>query len=49
MKYKTTKEEREIIKELNTNNIERWAKKEEYWRIYKAVIKATKKYLSQSN
>lgn len=43
-RYKTTAEERKIIGKLPFLKIEMWAKNQEYWKIYREVIKETKKY-----
>ena len=48
-KCKLTKEELEIVDRLDTKKIEMWGTKEKYWKIYKAVIKATKKNLTKHN
>ena len=44
MTYSTTKEERKIIAMLPNEEIEEWAKSNQFWRIYREVIRATKKY-----
>ncbi len=44
-KYKTTKEERAIIRKLPISRIEKWIEKKEYWRVYRIVIKVTKDYV----
>ena len=45
-RYKTTKEERAIIDRIDNDQIERWAGCKEFWRIYRAVIKATKDHFN---
>ena len=46
--FKTTREERRIIRRLDTNQIEEWAKNRAFWKIYRDIIKATKEELTQS-
>jgi hypothetical protein len=43
-KYRTTIEERKIIRMLDLKKIEKWYRSGEVWRIFRAVINATKKY-----
>lgn len=45
MKFQTTKEERKIIDKLDLYEIENWINLKEYWRVFRAVINATKENL----
>lgn len=42
-----TKDEIKIILKLNKSRIEYWAERKEFWKIYRHVIRETKKFLSE--
>jgi predicted transcriptional regulator len=47
MRPNLTKDEIRIILKLNKSKIEYWAERKEFWKIYRHIIRQTKRFLSQ--